>query len=172
MHAYALEYLKDYIKEGSKVLDVGSGSGYLYFNIYFLIRTLAFSKMMNDKGLVVGIEHISQLYQLGIKNISKSHLNLLDSGKIEILEGDGRLGYINKSPYDCIHVGAAAECIPEDLILQLAPGGRMMIPVGPQHDMQYIYLIDKDYEGNINKQKLLCVRYVPLTSKDLQLNEN
>ena len=50
MHAYALEYLKKYLREGGTVLDIGSGSGYL---------CVAFLKMMNNKGKVIGIEHIS-----------------------------------------------------------------------------------------------------------------
>ena len=59
MHAYALEYLKDYFKEDGRCLDVGSGSGYLW---------AAFSKMMNGTGKVVGIEHIDKLAKLGIGN--------------------------------------------------------------------------------------------------------
>ncbi len=62
--------------------------------------------MMEDKGTVVGIEHIPQLCSFGKENISKSHSNLLKSEKIILVEGDGRLGYEKKAPYDCIHVGA------------------------------------------------------------------
>jgi len=160
MHAYALEYLKDYLKPGGRALDVGSGSGYL---------TLAFSRMMEDKGISVGIEHIHELYELGLKNISKHNQELIDEGKIVLLEGDGRYGYKDLAPYDCIHVGASADKIPEDLVEQLAKGGRLMIPVGGQMEAQYVYLIDKDLEGNVVYNKLLPVRYVPLTSKEKQL---
>lgn len=63
MHAYALEWLKDYIKPGGKILDVGSGSGILW---------ALFLQMMEGDGKVVGIEHIDELAQLGIDNLCKS----------------------------------------------------------------------------------------------------
>ena len=82
IHAYTLEALKDFLKPGNKVLDVGTGSGYL---------TLAMSKMMNDQGCVIGIEHIKDLVDFGIKNISKHNKDLLVKKKIRIILGDGRL---------------------------------------------------------------------------------
>ena len=86
LHAYCLELLKDFLTEGSTVLDIGFGSGYL---------TVAMSKMMNDKGKVIGIEHIKDLYNWGIGNMSKNHKNLIDNKTIELILGDGRLGYNN-----------------------------------------------------------------------------
>jgi protein-L-isoaspartate(D-aspartate) O-methyltransferase len=130
-------------------------------------RTVAFSKMMDDQGLVIGVEHISELYTKGKENISKSHLNLINEGKIILKESDGRLGYEEFAPYDAIHVGAATEKVPKALLDQLKPGGRLMIPVGEL--FQYIYLIDKDMNGNIKKEPMLSVRYVPLTDKEKQL---
>ena len=62
--------------------------------------------MMNDQGLVVGVEHIKELYEQAKKNISKSNSELLKSKKIVLLEGDGRLGYKPLAPYNVIHVGA------------------------------------------------------------------
>ena len=160
MHAYCLELLKDHLKEGGKALDIGFGSGYL---------TVAMSKMMKDNGLVVGIEHIKELCNFAKENISKNHKNLLDSEKLILIEGDGRKGYSKLGPYNCIHVGAAAPEVPESLIEQLAEGGRLVIPVGPQGDSQYIYIIDKDKNGKINKRRELGVSYVPLTSVNKQL---
>jgi protein-L-isoaspartate(D-aspartate) O-methyltransferase len=125
--------------------------------------------MMEDEGLSVGIEHIPQLYKKGLETVSKSHLNLIEENKIILIEGDGRKGCEKYSPYNFIHVGAAVEQVPEELINQLANGGRLMIPVGVQNSSQYIYLIDKDVEGNLTKNAILPVRYVPLTSIDDQL---
>ena len=160
LHSYCLEALKDYLTEGSTALDIGFGSGYL---------TVAMSKMMNDKGCVIGIEHIKDLYDFGYQNISKHHKNLIDSGSIELILGDGRLGYKKRAPFKCIHVGAASMEPPIEFIEQLDFGGRLVMPLGPQGD-QYIYLIDKDSKGNINYTKGLSVRYVPLTSAQNQIN--
>ena len=160
LHAYCLEVLRDYLVEGSTALDIGFGSGYL---------TVAMSKMMNDKGCVVGIEHIKDLYDWGTQNISKNHKNLIENKSIELICGDGRLGYKKKAPFKCIHVGAASMEPPKECLEQLDFGGRLVMPLGPQGD-QYIYLIDKDLKGNISSIKGLSVRYVPLTSAENQIN--
>ncbi|ORX80929.1 protein-L-isoaspartate O-methyltransferase [Anaeromyces robustus] len=160
MHAYCLEFLKDHLKEGGRALDIGFGSGYL---------TAAMSKMMGDKGVVVGIEHIKELCDFAKESISKNHKDLLDSKKIVLIEGDGRKGYKEMGPYDCIHVGAAAEVLPKDLVDQLAYGGRLVIPVGSEGE-QYINIVDKDKNGNVTVNKACGVRYVPLTSVEKQLN--
>ena len=160
LHSYCLEELKDHLTEGSTVLDVGFGSGYL---------TVAMSKMMNDKGTVIGIEHIKDLYDLGMNNIKKHHKNLLDEKKINLVLGDGRLGYKERAPYKCIHVGAASKNIPNDIIGQLSFGGRLVMPLGDPDD-QYIYTIDKDMNGKLSYKKGLSVCYVSLISAYNQLN--
>lgn len=97
--------------KGTKSLDIGSGSGYL---------TVCFAKMMNQPGAVAyGIEHIPELVEASKRNIEKyinrmSFINiarsddkdLLNSGKVVIVEGDGRLGLKEHAPFDAIHVGA------------------------------------------------------------------
>ena len=103
------------------------------------------------------------------KNISKNHKHLLDSKHLILIEGDGREGYSKCAPYNCIHVGAAAETIPRALVEQLANGGRLVIPVGSQGDSQYITIVDKDRNGKISTRKELGVSYVPLTSVKNQL---
>ena len=160
LHSYCLEALKDHLTEGSTVLDVGFGSGYL---------TAAMSKMMNDKGTVIGIEHIKELYDFGLNNICKHHKNLIDSKKIILVLGDGRLGYKNRAPYRCIHIGAASRQVPKDIIEQLDYGGRLVMPLGEPND-QYIYIIDKDMSGKLTYKKGLSVCYVSLTSAMNQLN--
>ena len=160
LHAYCLELLKNYLTEGSTVLDIGFGSGYL---------TVAMSKMMKDKGKVIGIEHIKDLYDWGISNMNKHHKNLIDNKQIELVLGDGRLGYKNRAPYKCIHVGAAARQVPNEIVEQLACGGRLVIPLGVPND-QYIYCIDKDLNGKITFTKGLSVCYVSLTSVKNQLS--
>ena len=162
LHGYCLEHLQDYLKEGNTVLDVGFGSGYL---------TVAMSKMMNDKGKVIGIEHMKDLYYFGMQNISRHHKNLLDNKTIELYLGDGRKGLKERAPFNCIHVGAAAEKAPQELLDQLAVGGRLVIPLGTKdenHCNQFIFFIDKLPDGTFNYSQGLSVRYVNLTSVDKQ----
>ena len=124
---------------------------------------------MNDKGKVIGIEHIKDLYNWGMNNISKHHKNLLDNKTIELILGDGRLGYKNMAPYKCIHVGAYSRKVPNEFIEQLACGGRLVMPLGEPDD-HYIYCIDKDLDGKLKFTKGLSVCYVSLTSVKNQLN--
>ena len=161
LHGYCLQALENFLTEGSNVLDIGFGSGYL---------TVAMSKMMNDKGCVVGIEHMKELYDLGKQNISKKYKDLLDTKKIELILGDGRLGYKAKAPYKCIHVGAGSEEIPKELFNQLEIGGRLLIPLGPSGN-QYIHFIDKTSETEFKDSIGWSVCYVPLTSKEEQIHQ-
>ncbi|KAH7730042.1 L-isoaspartate [Aphelenchoides avenae] len=159
MHATALEKLQDVIKENSKILDVGSGSGYL---------AACFAKMIGPAGKVIGIEHIEELVDLSDRNVRKHHADLLESGRLELLEGDGRLGYPKEAPYDAIHVGAAADKLPQALVEQLAVGGRMLIPVGSGSHQQFLQ-VDKVGPNEVKKRNLADVIYVPLTNKTHQL---
>ena len=82
------------------------------------------------------------------------------------LSVDGRQGWPEFAPYDAIHVGAAAPEIPQPLLDQLKPGGRMVIPVGKIS--QDLKVVDKE-DGSITVRSEISVRYVPLTSRDAQL---
>ncbi|CAA7261191.1 unnamed protein product [Cyclocybe aegerita] len=159
MHAYASEHLLPYLRPGSKVLDVGSGSGYLVAVLHNLV---------SPGGKVVGIDHIPELVDWSVENLEADGLGeALRTGEITMTAGDGRQGYPAGGPYDAIHVGAAAPTVPQALVDQLASPGRMFIPVGSF--MQYIEQIDKDEHGNIHQKKVMGVRYVPLTDRETQL---
>ena len=87
---------------------------------------------MIGEGKVVGIDHFEELVNFSLENICKNNESLLEEGKLRIEVADGKAGFEEEAPYDCIHVGCAATEVPQALIDQLAPGGFMMIPVGPE----------------------------------------
>ncbi|KAG1047959.1 hypothetical protein G6F47_010293 [Rhizopus delemar] len=157
MHGYALDKLEPFLQPGMKALDIGSGSGYL---------AACMAAMVGDTGKVVGIEHISELVESSKRNVQKSHEDWIDSDRLELVEGDGRVGYEKEAPYDCIHVGAAAPTTPTKLIDQLKSPGRLFIPVGKYS--QSIMIYDKDADGNVHEKKWLGVQYVPLTDAKAQ----
>jgi protein-L-isoaspartate(D-aspartate) O-methyltransferase len=164
MHAQCLELLKDVIKDGCKILDVGHGSGYLAACLAMIL------KQNNIKGKVFGIEHVKELVKKSIENVRKANAYLIDEGYLDLREGDGFVGLEDEAPFDGIHVGAAAEEIPPALIQQLRAPGRLIIPVGPAGGSQWLMQVDKDANGHITKTRLEGVSYVPLTTLDRQLS--
>jgi protein-L-isoaspartate(D-aspartate) O-methyltransferase len=120
MHAKACEAVVDFLKPGARVLDVGSGSGYL---------THVLAELVKPGGTVVGVEHIQPLVDLAHRNTAKSAegRELLANGSITYVKADGRKGWTGKGGeegYDVIHVGAAAVGFHQELIDQLKKPGR------------------------------------------------
>lgn len=166
MHGHACEYLIDYLKPGARVLDIGSGSGYLTH----VLANLVTDRGNNTQGTVVGIDHISELTELAQDNMNKSEegSEYQASSKVQFITGDGRLGWKEGAPYDAIHVGAAAEELHSTLIDQLQAPGRLFIPVESENDSslssgQYIWVVDKKEDGSVHKEQVFQVSYVPLT---------
>jgi protein-L-isoaspartate(D-aspartate) O-methyltransferase len=155
MHASACESLLDYLQPGAKVLDIGSGSGYL---------TAVLASLVGPSGSVVGIDHIQPLVDMANTNMAKSPegRQMLDSGQVKFVLGDGRKGWKEGAPYDAIHVGAAAAEHHEELTEQLKAPGRLFVPVA-EGFTQHIYVVDKKVDGSVEYKKLYGVQYVPLT---------
>lgn len=170
MHGHACEYLIDHLKPGARVLDIGSGSGYL---------THVFANLVTDSsgnatpGKVIGIDHIPELTDLARTNMNKSKegSEFQTSKTVKFITGDGRLGWKEDAPYDAIHVGAAADKLHPTLVDQLRAPGRLFIPVesedegaaGNLGEGQYIWVVDKKEDGSVHKKKVFRVSYVPLT---------
>ncbi|PYH63926.1 protein-L-isoaspartate O-methyltransferase [Aspergillus vadensis CBS 113365] len=173
MHGHACEYLIDYLKPGSRVLDIGSGSGYLTHVLANLV--VSPSSTSEADGQVIGVDHIPELVELAQTNMRKSKegSSFLDSGRVKFITADGRLGWKEGAPYDAIHVGAAAHHLHPVLIEQLRAPGRMFIPVDAEEDEasfglgggQYIWVVEKKEDGSVRKEKVFQVSYVPLTDR-------
>ncbi|KAI0728511.1 protein-L-isoaspartate O-methyltransferase [Fomitopsis betulina] len=163
MHAHAVEYLLPFLHPGSRVLDVGSGSGYLSAVLHYLVTDLD----SDASGTVVGIDHIPELVDWSKTNLQRDGLGVaLESGHLKMIVGDGRQCFAEAGPFDAIHVGAAAPTMPQPLVDQLARPGRMFIPVG--EDKQLVVQVDKDAEGKVTQKELFGVMYVPLTDQAKQ----
>lgn len=158
MHAYALTVLQDVITvPNAKILDIGVGSGYL---------AVCMAKM-NPSAKVYGIDIVPGLVHLALKNVMKRDADLLNSGRLVIREGDGWVGIEGEDKFNAIHVGAAAESLPKPLLTQLAIGGKLVIPVGQQGEIQTLVEVkkmsdDDDFDKAYQVKNLLSVQYVPL----------
>ncbi|KAH9941842.1 Pcmt1-prov protein [Epithele typhae] len=167
MHAYAAEHLLPYLHSNARVLDVGSGSGYLCAVLWQLLADDGHAGS-EFTAKVVAIDHIDELVSWSVDNLRRDGLGReVDQGHIRVIAGDGRKGVPEDGPYDAIHVGAAAPTVPDALIEQLAAPGRMFIPVGTEK--QQIMQIDKDAEGRVTEKAVLDVGYVPLTDREKQI---
>ena len=94
------------------------------------------------------------------KVIKKNNYN-----NIKVKFGDGYKGWKDHAPFDRVMVTAAPKKIPEKLVEQLKNGGKMIIPFGDNSLSQYLWFVEKDENGNIKKEKVLPVRFVPMVAK-------
>ncbi|MGP1680103.1 MAG: protein-L-isoaspartate(D-aspartate) O-methyltransferase [Burkholderiales bacterium] len=133
-------------KAGDAVLEIGTGSGYQAAVLAELVNRVYSIEIIEP----VGKNAAALLRQLGYKNI-------------ETRIGDGYDGWPEHAPFDAIIVTAAAPQVPPALVAQLKPGGRMVIPVGAEGDVQFLHVMMKQADGSIWTQRSLPVRFVPLT---------
>jgi protein-L-isoaspartate(D-aspartate) O-methyltransferase len=133
------------VDRNSAVLEVGTGSGY---------QAAVLAEIVSR---VYSIELIESLGRTAQKRLEE-----LRYGNIEVRIGDGYKGWPEKAPFDGIVVTAAAPHVPQALVDQLKPGGRLVIPVGGDGEMQYLKLLTKRADGGVDEKRVLPVRFVPL----------
>jgi protein-L-isoaspartate(D-aspartate) O-methyltransferase len=129
MHASAAESLLPFLHSNSRVLDIGSGSGYLTAVLAEVINANGGNGVVGG-GKVIGLEHIPALRDLGEGNMGRSERGreMLGTGKVKFVVGDGRKGWLGdggeSEGWDAIHVGAAAVEMHGELVEQLRSPGR------------------------------------------------
>jgi len=128
-----------------RVLEIGTGSGYQA------------AVLAETADQVFTIEIVPELAQSATKRLAE-----LGYDSVHVREGDGFKGWPEEAPFDAIMVTAAPERIPEALVKQLKPGGRMIIPIGRAHDRQTLTLVVKDERGQPTVEHVLPVAFVPM----------
>jgi len=134
------------VDRDSRVLEVGTGSGYQAAVLAELVQH------------VYSIEIIPEL-----ADTARQRLQRLGYTNTTTRAGDGYYGWEEHAPFDAIIVTAAASHIPPPLLRQLKPGGRMVIPVGSAFLTQSLMLVHKDHTGQVTTRQVLPVAFVPLT---------
>lgn len=129
-----------------KVLEVGTGSGY---------QAAILSGLVSQ---VYSIEIVEPLARRAAQDLAA-----LGHANVTVRAGDGYKGWPEQAPFDRIIVTAGADHVPQPLVDQLRPGGRMVIPVGRSSDSLQLTLITKNKRGRISKRQVLPVSFVPLT---------
>ncbi|MFH1596835.1 MAG: protein-L-isoaspartate O-methyltransferase [Pseudomonadota bacterium] len=147
-HSYPLFYEALGLDAGHRFLEVGAGSGYG--------AALAW-EVVGEEGLVVTMEIDPETFAFARRN-----LEALGYDRVEVLLGDGSLGYPPRTPFDCICFTAAAPAVPPPLLAQLAPGGRLIGPVGRPHLIQYLVLMIRQDSDRFQRLVVETVAYIPL----------
>jgi len=144
---YVVAFMTEQVRPrpGLKVLEIGTGSGYQ-------------AAVLAQAGCVVYTIEIVEPLATGAAAV----LARLGYRRVEVRHGDGYQGWPDEAPFDAVVVTAAAPEIPAALLAQLAPGGRLIMPVGPQDAVQSLVLVEKDSRGETSRRTLLPVRFVPL----------
>ena len=141
--AYMVEALQ--LKGTERVLEIGTGSGY------------AAAVLSLCAAEVYTVERIASLAES-----ARSRLHELGYDRVTVHLGDGTLGWRDHAPYDGIVVTAGAPEVPEELLNQLAPQGRLVIPVGPTQHLQTLVRVRRLGEQEFRREELFPVRFVPL----------
>ena len=132
-------------QSSDRVLEVGTGSGYQ---------------------AAVLAQLVSHVYTIELEETlgrrAEEVLRELRNDNVTVRIGDGYAGWSEHAPFDIIIVTAAPEQVPQPLLDQLKPGGRLIVPVGPRFSVQQLQLIEKDAAGDLTTRNVSAVMFVPL----------
>jgi protein-L-isoaspartate(D-aspartate) O-methyltransferase len=137
------------IQPGDKVLEVGAGSGY------------AAAVIGQIASQVIAIERHHELVEL-----ARERMQRLGYDNVQVVEGDGTLGWPEEAPYDAIVAAASGSHVPQSWIAQLKPGGRIVVPLGDPGSIQSLVKVTKEDDGTLHREDLGGVRFVPLIGKE------
>lgn len=124
---------------GDNVLDIGSGTGW---------TSCLLAEIVGKKGKVTGIEIEPKLVEFSEKNIAKTGLK-----NVDIFCGDGRKGYPNNAPYNCVLINAACDSVPELVVAQIKSSGRIVAPIN-SGSCQEMTLLQKVAENQFTRTNL------------------
>jgi protein-L-isoaspartate(D-aspartate) O-methyltransferase len=133
------------IAPSDRVLEVGAGSGYAAA----ILGRLAAS--------VIAVERVAELAAAARERLAR-----LGFDNIELVEGDGTLGWPGGAPYDAILAAASGRDVPHSLVAQLAPGGRLVMPLGASGAIQHLVAVTLRDDGTLDRSEICAVRFVPL----------
>lgn len=139
--------------KGLKILEIGTGSGY---------QAAVLAEMEAE---VYTIEIVPEL-----GNRAKNTLHDLGYTGVHVKIGDGYAGWPEHAPFDRIIVTCAPENVPEPLVEQLKPGGKIVIPIGPENATQFLVVLRKNEKGRLIRDMKYPVRFVPMTGKAQEQN--
>lgn len=131
---------------GDIIYEVGTGSGYQAAVLAEIVAHVYTKEIVEP-----------------LAEWAKENLKAAGYTNVTVAAGDGYVGWPEHAPFDGIVVTAAPDHVPQPLIDQLKPGGRLVIPVGKQHDVQELLLIEKEEDGSTLRRSMMPVRFVPLT---------
>ena len=132
------------VRPGDRVLDVGTGSGYA-------------AAVLAEMGAeVFSIERIGALVERASASLEQEGY-----GRVRVRHGDGTRGWPEAAPFDAILIAAGADAVPDALIDQLAPGGRLVAPIGSRFDQRLLRL-RRQADGTVEETDLGPVAFVPL----------
>lgn len=133
------------VRRDSRVLEIGTGSGY---------QAAILGELSDHVFTIEIVPALARRARATLRQLGYTHVN--------VREGDGYAGWPEEAPFDVIIVTAAPDEIPAPLLEQLKEGGRMVIPVGPQSGSQRLEVVTKQ-DGTIRRHTVLPVRFVPFT---------